>query len=244
MSRFCANGLQQVVFAASPSETRPEISGVLFSWNGAGTLSLAATDSYRLSERQLALPRRTGAAGDVIVPAKTAHELVARLWDSLKRVRILIEISIGENQVGFSSGNTVDRLARDRGPLPGLQTDHPGEDRVRGFGRPSSRFPAPPARPDSSVSNGLNDVQLRVNKANNMITVVGRDAQTGEQTVDVPCVVKGADALVTLNYRYLLDGLNAITHDKDLNRFNRRQLRRPHPPRRPRRPDFSTSSCQ
>ena len=205
------NGLQQVVFSASPSETRPEISGVLFSWNGAGTLSLAATDSYRLSERQLAA-QGTSAAGDVIVPAKAAHELL-RILGLLEDGEDTLEISIGENQVGFSSGNTSIASRVIEGRYPDNKQIIPEKTECEVL---IDRLALARAARSAGLfsRNGLNDVQLRVNKANNLITVIGRDAQTGEQTVDVPCVVKGADALVTLNYRYLLDGLNAITHEK------------------------------
>lgn len=205
------SALQQVVFAASSSETRPEISGVLFSWNGAGTLTLAATDSYRLSECQLA-GQGAGAAGDVIVPAKTAHE-VLRILGLLEEGEDTIEISFGENQVGFSTGvsSVASRVIEGRYPdykqiIPDKSACEVLVDRlalaraVRSAGLFSR--------------NGLYDVQLRLNKANNTLTVVGRDAQTGEQTVDVSCVVKGEDTLVTLNYRYLLDGLNAISQDQ------------------------------
>ncbi len=203
--------LQQVVFAASPSETRPEISGILFSWNGAGTLTLAATDSYRLSEKQVAA-QGSGAANDVIVPAKTAHELL-RVLGLSEEGEDTVEISIGENQVGFSCGGTTvtSRVIEGRYPdykqiIPAKNPDGILVDRMA-----LSRA----CRSAGLFSrNGLNDVQLRVNKTNNALTVVGRDAQTGEQTIDVPCVVKSEDALVTLNFRYLLDGLNAITNDR------------------------------
>src|SRR5579884_2677467 len=44
--------LQQVVFAASSDETRPVLTGVLLH-NSGGKLFMAATDSYRLAEKEL-----------------------------------------------------------------------------------------------------------------------------------------------------------------------------------------------
>src|SRR3982751_1932389 len=44
--------LQQVVFAASSDETRPVLTGVLLQTKG-GKLYMAATDSYRLAEKDL-----------------------------------------------------------------------------------------------------------------------------------------------------------------------------------------------
>jgi DNA polymerase III subunit beta len=205
------SGLQQVVFAASPSETRPEISGVIFSWNGAGTLTLAATDSYRLSERQIPA-QGAGTANDVIVPAKTAHE-VLRILGLLEEGEETIEIAIGENQVGFSTGNTVITSRVIEGRYPDYRQIIPQQSEANIL---IDRLALARACRSAGLfsRNGLNDVQIRVNKANGMLTVVGRDSQTGEQTVDVPCAVKSEDAIVTLNYRYLLDGLNAITNDR------------------------------
>jgi len=42
----------QAIFATAPSETRLELSGVLFIFSG-DTLTLAATDSYRLAEKKI-----------------------------------------------------------------------------------------------------------------------------------------------------------------------------------------------
>jgi DNA polymerase III subunit beta len=203
--------IQQVVFSASSSETRPEISGVLFSWNGAGTLTLAATDSYRLSERQVAA-QGNGAATDVIVPAKTANEIL-RVLGLLEEGDENVEISVSENQIGFMAGSTsvTSRVIEGRYPDYKQIIPEKTESTVL-VDRPAITRAARSAGLFSR--NGLNDVQLRINKANNTLTVVGRDAQTGEQTVDVPCTITGGDGLVTLNYKYFLDGLNAMNFDK------------------------------
>jgi DNA polymerase-3 subunit beta len=190
---------------------RPEISGVLFAWNGAGTMTLAATDGYRLSEKQVA-GEGAGAADEVIVPVKTAHELL-RVLGLLEDGDETIEISIAENQICFNSNSTsiTSRVIEKEYPkykqiIPDKTATAVLIDRqaltraIRSAGLFSKL--------------GLNDVQIRVNKANNSITVIGRDAQTGEQTVDVPGAVTGSDAMVTLNYKYLLDGLNVTPSER------------------------------
>ena len=79
--------------AASKDESRPVLTGVLVEL-GEGTVTMAATDSYRLSVKESQLP---GATGEVqaIVPARALAE-VARIatGDSL-------EVSVQENQVLF-----------------------------------------------------------------------------------------------------------------------------------------------
>jgi DNA polymerase-3 subunit beta len=79
--------------AASKDESRPVLTGVLVEL-GEGTVTMAATDSYRLSVKESALP---GATGDVqaIVPARALGEVVRiATGDSL-------EVSVQENQVLF-----------------------------------------------------------------------------------------------------------------------------------------------
>jgi DNA polymerase-3 subunit beta len=203
--------LQQVVFAASLSETRPEISGILLSWNGVGTLVMAATDSYRLSERQIAA-MGGGAPTDTIIPAKTAHELL-RVLGLLEDAEDTLEISIGENQIGFSVAGTTITSRVIEGRYPDYKQIIPKTSGATVLVERALLVRA--IRSVGLFSRiGLNDVQLRINKNNNILTLVGRDAQTGEQTVDINCVVTGEDALVTLNYKYLLDGLGNILFDK------------------------------
>jgi len=74
-------GLQQVVFAASSDESRPVLTGVLIH-SSDGKLYLAATDSYRLAEKEI------GASKDdvrMLVPATAMHDLL-RIWVMLTKL--------------------------------------------------------------------------------------------------------------------------------------------------------------
>src|SRR6476659_3555365 len=65
--------INHVARAASKDESRPVLTGVLVEF-GEGTVTMAATDSYRLSVKEAALP---GSGGDAqaIVPARALTEL-------------------------------------------------------------------------------------------------------------------------------------------------------------------------
>lgn len=79
-----AEGLRQVVPAASTDDTRPLLTGVLVT-NEPGSLRLVATDSYRLAWRDLPagvdLP---GGAEQILVPARALKELQRLLAASAK----------------------------------------------------------------------------------------------------------------------------------------------------------------
>lgn len=96
-----AGALAQVVRAASPDETRQILTGVLCEIDE-GSLTLAATDSYRLAVRKVEAP---GAAGrrDVVLPARTLSELARALGSGAS-----VTASIKENLVAFSIGQAGD----------------------------------------------------------------------------------------------------------------------------------------
>ena len=96
-----ASALSQVVRAASADETRQILTGVLCEIED-GSLTLAATDSYRLAVRKLAAPGATGKR-DVVLPSRTLSELARALGNGAT-----VEASIKENLVAFAIGHAGD----------------------------------------------------------------------------------------------------------------------------------------
>jgi DNA polymerase-3 subunit beta len=107
--------LNSVVFAVSNSENRIELTGVLFSFNK-NKLSLAATDSYRLAEKEMEI-KGEGRAEEIkiIVPAKTIQELLRALnnFEGADDPGVTAEVNIylSENQILFTI-DSVDLISR------------------------------------------------------------------------------------------------------------------------------------
>ena len=89
--------LQQVVFAASSDETRPILTGV-FIKTIEGKLVMAATDSYRLAEKQLG-PQKQEI--EILIPASAAQDLLRIIGDSEEDVKV----TNNEQQVLFVVGD-------------------------------------------------------------------------------------------------------------------------------------------
>jgi DNA polymerase-3 subunit beta len=97
--------ISQVIFAVSINETRPEINGISFNFKD-GKLILAATDSYRLAEKEIELtgqPDKTEKR--IIVPTRTLQELL-RILGSFKDPAAIsnieeVKIYLAENQILF-----------------------------------------------------------------------------------------------------------------------------------------------
>src|SRR4030042_2504829 len=118
---------QQVIFAIAPNEARPEISGIYISAKD-NSLTLAATDSFRLAEKKIKITaRKNGDELNTIIPYKTLNEL-GRILSSLGRNDEMeeeetVSIYITDNQIFFSCKNielisrTIDAKYPDYGQI-------------------------------------------------------------------------------------------------------------------------------
>jgi DNA polymerase III subunit beta len=196
-------GLQQVVFAASSDETRPVLTGVLFHTID-GKLVIAATDSYRLAEKGLGKNKE-----DVrlLIPASSLHDLLRILGDGGDDVSVTHD----DQQVLFRVGDVelVTRLVD--GNYPDYQKLIPS-----GF-----TFQATLKRSDfvnvTKVSSlfareSAGSVTIEVDEASGSLSIRSVASQLGENTATADAVVTGSGS-ITLNSRYLLDALNALSGD-------------------------------
>lgn len=212
MASALAQALGQVVPAASTSEFKPELAGVLFSIRG-DALTLAATDSFRLAEKSISGHEKSGDQVECIVPLRTAQEL-ARLLPSESGENI--RINIGEHQVVFEWGalRILSRLID--GAYPPYQNIIPSsyestllvnrEDLVKSI------------RLAAVFSSRLNDVTLRFSPTE--LEVASANAETGNTKARLAVKGRGASGMSVFNYRYLSDGLEAASGEHILLSLN------------------------
>lgn len=211
--------LNSVVFAVSTSENRVELTGILFSLNK-NKLELAATDSYRLAEKEISVKNSdsTEAAEEhkIIVPAKTAQELL-RILNNFDGDNAQLEggqevrIYLAENQVLFTV-DSVDLISRlINGHYPDYKQIIPAQSQTEVLVECSELTRAVKAAALFSKT-GINDIALQFIK--NKIIVSAFSGASGESQIEVEAEVRGGDNEITINYRYLLDGLNNIEGDR------------------------------
>ncbi|NQT49142.1 DNA polymerase III subunit beta [Candidatus Kuenenbacteria bacterium] len=203
--------ISQVIFSVSTSETRPEISGVFMSFNkiAKGKLLMVGTDSYRLAEKAVNLEENQEEQ-DVIVPLKTLQE-VLRILNNLKDQANAVEdleIYISENQILFTcdSIELISRLLE--GQYPDYKQIIPTETKTKAVCSTSELTKAI-KKVALFSKTGIFDINL-VFEAQKGLTVQATNTQVGESKTDVDVEFTGETNDTTLNYRYLLDGLNNI----------------------------------
>ncbi len=90
------NIIKSVVFAASNEETRPAFKGILFSFSK-DTLSLTASDTYRLAIKELKDDKWSLEEKMSLVPARSMREILRILGDDSAKILLLSE----KNILGF-----------------------------------------------------------------------------------------------------------------------------------------------
>ncbi|HWB39288.1 MAG TPA: DNA polymerase III subunit beta [Candidatus Saccharimonadales bacterium] len=202
--------LQQVVFAASADETRPVLTGVLLQTHN-GSLSMAATDSYRLAEKDLG---KNKDEIDLLVPASAMHDLLRVIDDETEQ----IVITHDEQQALFQVGDVelVTRLVEGKYPdyrklIPEKFTTEATLKRsdLTNITKVSSLF----------ARESAGSVTIEVDDAAGQVSIRSVASQLGENTATAPAKATGSGS-ITLNSRYLLDALGAMNGDEVTFGFN------------------------
>lgn len=199
--------LKKVNIAPATDETRPVLAGILIKFEGK-TLTMAATDSYRLAEKILNLPEESK-DHKIIVPSRTMNELL-RIVSGDAGPEVVISSS--DNQVSFEIGDTVVVSRLIEGSFPAYSQIIPV----------SSKTKAEVASADllASVKMSLlfakdaanNSIKIAVGKDN--LTVVSQSSQAGSSKSVVEAAVTGDPVEVSFNARYIVDVLNVLSSDK------------------------------
>jgi DNA polymerase III subunit beta len=200
-----AQSLESVVFAINPDEGRPEISGVYIG-NQDKTMVLVGTDSYRLAEHTM--PYQGDGFDGFILPLRAALEVSRVIRGGPESA---LELTINENQALWQIGDTrvISRLIA--GQYPDYKQIIP-----RSFATTTKISVAAFIQAIRSASlfvrSGINDVRL-VFSEKGLVTVSSTNSQLGENSSELEAVVDGQTNEIVFNYRYLLDGLQALSSD-------------------------------
>jgi DNA polymerase III subunit beta len=211
--------LSEVLFAAATNESRPELAGVYLAFHhpgtGGGTLVLAATDSYRLAECISTVSSGSNEPKEVIVPQRTLAE-VNRILSVFKDdvdASPTVEINVSDAQIVFRYG-TVEVTSRViEGKYPNYRQIIPTSTKTQAV---INRAEFVQAIKTASLFSrqGLFDVRLMLSSTDGSVKLLATDSARGENEEEISAEITGDDNVITLNYRYLLDGVNAMKSEK------------------------------
>lgn len=222
-SNVLCDALSQLVDIPLISSNRPEISGIFFSFQK-NTIQIASTDSFRLAEKTITLPR-----GEVdknisfILPQKTAREIInifgtdeggekttkdKELKIYLTPNQILIESLMSETP--HPQIILVSRLIE--GEYPNYQEIIPKSFETQMILERNGLLHQ--IKTASLFASRTNDVKLRVQPSKNNIVILSQNPNLGQHQGTVSGEIKGKEKEISFNYRFLIDGLSKIKSPK------------------------------
>ncbi|HZM64319.1 MAG TPA: DNA polymerase III subunit beta [Candidatus Saccharimonadales bacterium] len=203
--------LQQVIIAASNDEARPVLTA-LYLHTSEGKLFMAATDSYRLAEKELMSSKEDIS---LLVPVTAMQDLL-RIISDTDADEVLV--THDDQQVLFQAGD-VELVARlIEGKYPDYQKLIPTDFAVHAVLKRADLLNA--AKVSSLFAReSAGSITVEVDEEKQELSIRSVASQLGENNAVVPAKVTGAGS-ITLNSRYLLDALHAQNSEEASFSFN------------------------
>lgn len=203
-----SRALGQVINFVSNSETRPEITGILFAKEKNQTsLRLVSTDSFRLGEKTISVKNEFKEIEfSIIIPQKTAAEVLRVFSGKEGELKIIIE----KNQVGFELDKIeiISRLIE--GNYPDYKPLIPHEFKTEAIVDKDELLKT--IKLISLFSSRINDIRFLISPGkDSKIKAFASDPDLGENSSSINASVSGQALEISFNWRYLADGLAVIS---------------------------------
>lgn len=206
--------LKSVVYAASTSDIKPEISSV-YVYYEAPAIFFVATDSFRLAEKKLIGNGKVeGEFNPLIIPFKNALEIV-RIFDGLDEV---VNIQANKHQLSIytQSIHFTSRLID--GVFPDYRQIMPKEQTTEISLNKNDLSNA--LKLANVFSDRLNQVDIKIIPSDGLFEIDSRNQDVGENTIKIKGDISGEEVSMSFNVKYLLDCFQSIHSDKIILRFN------------------------
>jgi DNA polymerase-3 subunit beta len=198
-----AKALSQVVFSASSDETRPVLTGVLFTASG-DTLVLVGTDGHRLSQKKIDLPDAQKVP-KTIVP-KSALLEVSRIGTDEEDLTFAVNAE--DKQVLFGSGDTVLSSRLIDGEFPPFEKIIPKQSTVVVRLDHAELLRAVKV---ASVFARDSGYVGKMKVLSDKIEITAESSKSGNQKMSVDAKVEGESLEVMFNLRFIEEFLQVVS---------------------------------
>ena len=201
-----AAAVSQVSIAAGRDDTLPVLTGVRMEIEGS-TITLAATDRYRLAVRDLSWsPEQSGLSAIALVPARTLADTAKALAGADKVTVALAASGAGEGLVGFegSGRRTTSRLLD--GEFPKYKSLLPSES--ASVATVDTAALVESVRRVALVAERNTPIRLSFSAGEVALEAGSGDEAQASESLDAE--LTGDDISIAFNPSYLLDGLGAL----------------------------------
>ncbi len=200
-------GLSQVVDVASPSQSRPEISGIYFVFSKT-SVKMAATDSFRLAEKNINIDSKNTKEVSFILPQKPARELMNILEGKEGKIKIYfspnqIMFELPMKEADHPQIQVISRLIE--GEYPNYQEIIPQKFKTQAILKRDELIAQ--IKTASLFSGKVNEVKIKVNAESKEVEISAQDPDIGESVSSISAKIEGESMETSFNHKFLIDGL-------------------------------------
>lgn len=199
-------GIRSVVYSASVSSIKPELSSVYISGNNDNELVFVATDSFRLAEKKV----REKSVEDfdpMLIPYKNVLE-IERLLEGIESD---VEVVFGDSQIAFLHDSLYITSRVVDGSFPDYKKIIPETWSTKVTVLKADLIDA--FKIATIFSGKFNKVTFAVDPEKNTFTLETRSTEVGENKAEIDVKAEGEPLTVDFNYRYITDAFQAIESD-------------------------------
>jgi DNA polymerase-3 subunit beta len=202
-----AETVERVARAASRDEVRPILTGILVTTDDR-TLTMVATDSYRLSVKHTELESAPGGEPlEANVPARAMREL-SRLvtQDAVETV----DIALTRNQIVFRAGDTVLASRLIEGQFPSYRQLLP-DTFEHEIALPQAELLAASRRISQMAQR---NAPLRFAFSEGELTISAETPDVGDARESMPAPFSGEPLEIAFNPQFVIEGIESIDSDE------------------------------
>jgi DNA polymerase-3 subunit beta len=211
-SKDLINGIKSVIYSASMSSVKPELSSV-YIYPQEDNLVFVATDSFRLAEKVVKTKKNID-LNNVLIPFKNASDIL-KIIDNTDTE---IEINSTKNQISFVFNGMylVSRVID--GTFPDYKQILPKEEKTKVILLKQDLINS--LKISNIFSDSFNQMNIGVKNGEKTIKVKTKNSNIGENTNKIDANIEGEDIEVNFNYKYIIDCLTSISSDSISMSFN------------------------
>jgi DNA polymerase-3 subunit beta len=204
--RLC-QGLSQIVDIVSPSQSRPEISGIYFIFSK-NLVKIVATDSFRLAEKTITLETPVKKDFTFILPQKPAREIINILDQKEGNIKIYVlpnqtMFEFPMKEANHPEAQIISRLID--GEYPNYEEIIPNKFKTHIILKRDEFLNQIKAA--SLFAGKTNEVKIKTSNSNKEVQVLAQNPDIGESQSSVLAKIEGEPIEVSFNYKFLTDGL-------------------------------------
>jgi len=211
-SDILVKGFKSVWYSAAVSNVKPELSSI-YVYNDANSIVFAATDSFRLGEKKVMLPK-AAAFEDMLIPFKNAIE-ITRVLESIGPT---VTVRSNKNLVSFEANDTRITSRIIDGVFPDYRQIIPKGCTTEAVILKQDLINT--LKISSVFSDSFNQVHFVLDPKKKLFSTETKNNDVGENRSELDAALSGEPIEVNFNCKYISDSFQSIDADSLSLQFN------------------------